>query len=175
MLGPTHLRAHATHLSHCRAYTIMFGAQNQGPTWRKTGHLATWKKKEGRKLANLYIPKQSGRIVECNDPEEQSTYYKRLNCQEKTTSNKLISSSKQKTQKKNTCFNRTSPLFQPSWINPMDFHLFISTLVRTSSKNWASCTIAAMVRTSARFRSSSIGTLENCRFMASHQPSPPGG
>lgn len=44
---PTHLQAHATHLSHCRAYTIMFGAQNQGPTWRKTRHLATWRKKKG--------------------------------------------------------------------------------------------------------------------------------
>ena len=44
-----HLQAHATHLSHRRAYTIMFGAQNQGPTWRKTWHLAesrtTWKKR----------------------------------------------------------------------------------------------------------------------------------
>lgn len=39
---------------------------------------------------NRYIPKQSGRIVECNDPEEQSTYYKRLNCQEKNTSNSFV-------------------------------------------------------------------------------------
>lgn len=75
---PTHLQAHATHLSHCRAYTIMFGAQNQGPTWRKTRHLATWKKK-GRKLANKetiilesHIPYQpslwSGRWFSSSEP-----------------------------------------------------------------------------------------------------------
>ena len=75
---------------------------------------------------NRYMPKQSGLIVECNDPEEQSTYYKRLNCQETTKNIKKLqthSSSKQKTQK-NTVFQPTPPpFFQPSCINPMDFHL----------------------------------------------------
>lgn len=71
---------------------------------------------------NRYMPKQSGRIVECNDPEEQSTYYKRLNCQETTKNFKLIHLPNKKA--KNTVFQPTpAPFFQPSCINPMDFHL----------------------------------------------------
>ena len=59
---------------------------------------------------NRYMPKQSGRIVECNDPEEQSTYYKRLNCQETTKNFKLIHLPNKKTQK-TRCFNQPLPPF----------------------------------------------------------------
>lgn len=70
------------------------------------------------------------------------------------------SSSKQKNNKKHV-FQPTPPPFFNPHVNPMGFPSRLKDSTdRTSSKNWASCTIAAMVRTSARFRSSSIGTLE---------------
>lgn len=123
---------------------------------------------------NRYMPKQSGRIVECNDLEEQSTYYKRLNCQETTKNFKLIHLPNKK-RKKHGVSTNPSPLFSTLMYKSHGFPSQNKDVYRTtSSKNWASCTIAAMVRTSARFRSSSIGTLDSCRFMAISQPSPPG-